>query len=99
GAFEHRPEDFGLDAAAEPLFAALAALFARIGVTPTASEMRLLLADLLERARAVPQIRQAIFGRVEGVPWEALLARELEEPLEQLRTSLFRLLGAEEIRI
>lgn len=82
--FRYRPSDFGLDADAEPLFLALGELFTRLGVTPTTSELRLLLADLLKRVRSPLQLAQAIFGRVEGVEYEALRARALQPALQAI---------------
>ncbi len=98
GPFHHRPADFGLEEDAEPLFAALGELFARLAVTPTASELRLLLGDLLRRVRDPRQLAQAIFGRVEGVEYEALRSRALAPALEAVCERLRDFLAGDDRR-
>lgn len=95
GPFLHRPVDFGLEEDAEPLFLALAELFGQLAITPTASELRLLLSDLLKRVRDSRQLAQAVFGRVEGVEYETLRSRALAPYLEAVMEALRRFLAGE----
>lgn len=85
---DYRPEDHGLDAAAAPLFAALSALFDVLEISPTPSEFQRLLADLLQRAYTLDQLRQALFGHTEGLERDRLYADAalsgLDEALEAL---------------
>jgi hypothetical protein len=95
GPFLHHPSDFGLEPDAEPLFHALGELFQRLSVTPTASELRLLLGDLLKRVRDPRQLAQAIFGRVEGIEYEALRTRAILPALETVCERLREFLAGE----
>jgi len=96
---DYRPEDFGLDAQARPLFEALAALLERTGLSPTPGEFSRLLEDLLLRVRSEEQLRQALFGRIEHAPRAqldaAICGTELGTTLDQLS----RYLGHDHIEL
>lgn len=97
GGLNFRPEDFGLPADADGLLAALASLFAALGTAPTPSEMRKLLADVLQRVRSEDQLRQSIFGWTEQIERRQLLAPEITPLLRHALDELERLLGADRV--
>jgi hypothetical protein len=74
---DFRPEDFGLGRDAQAMFAALTALFEALGASPTPSEFRRLLSDVLQRVRSEEQLRQALFGWSEQIDRPRLYAPEL----------------------
>lgn len=78
----YRPEDFGFDAAAQGLFAALAASFDRLGSAPTPSEFALLLNDLRWQVRTLEHLRISLFGRIEGIERGQLQIPAVSECLE-----------------
>ncbi len=95
---DYRPEDYGLDNAARPLFQALAALLERAGLSPTPSEFSRVLDDLLHRARSEEQLRQVLYGRIENVARERLegaCGAELTSVLD----ALSRFLGHDHIEL
>jgi hypothetical protein len=96
---DYRPEDFGLPADAARFMAALATVFEGLGSAPTHSEYRRILDDLLSRVRSREQLRVSLYGRMETVDRERLLARELDLPLEQVVDELIGFLGEESIEI
>lgn len=69
---DYRPEDYGLQADAQAMFNALTQLFEHTSLSPTPTEFGHLLQDLLLRARSQDQLRQVLFGRIEGVERERL---------------------------
>ena len=97
--FDYRPAEYGLGPEAQGLFAAMAAVCAPLGASPTPSEFQHLLADLLNCARSEEQIRQSFFGRVESVDRARLYAPELAAPLRALLKEVERLLGADEVQL
>ena len=80
----YRPEDFGLGDETEPLFDALADLFAILGTAPTPSEFRGILQDLRLHIRTAEHLRLSLFGRAEGVDRPALAAPTLSQPLKRV---------------
>ena len=79
---DYAPSEFGLDAAALPLFAALAALFQALGMAPTRSEFAHILTDLQLHVRTVEHLRLSLYGRTEGLTREALALPTLAAPLQ-----------------
>ncbi len=57
---------------AQAMFNALTQLFEHTSLSPTPTEFGHLLQDLLLRARSQDQLRQVLFGRIEGVERERL---------------------------
>ena len=96
---DYRPAEYGLGPEAQGLFAALAAVCAPLGASPTPSEFQHVLTDLLQYARSEEQIRQSLFGRVESVDRGRLYAPELTAPLRTLLNEIERLLGADEVQL
>ncbi len=94
---DFRPQDFGLDEDADLLLASLGAVFAGLGSSPTPTEFARLLDDLLQRVRSEAQLRQAIFGRVEGVDRDRLHADALDPPLRATIDALAAYVGAHPI--
>ncbi len=97
--FEFSPSDFGLDARAAEMFAALGALFEQIGRAPTHSEFSLLLGDIDQLIRTPEQLRQSLFGRTEHIDRAALYAREIEPALKDAVEAINRYVGLDEIQL
>lgn len=95
----YRPEDFGLPSQAQPLLAALADLFQAIGASPTPRELGRLLDDLLNRIRSEDQLRQSLFGWIEGVQRERLAAPDLHPLFQRALDRLETLLGADRVEL
>jgi len=77
---DYRPEDYGWPLDSQPIFVALAGLFAALPFSPTPSEFAAVLDDLAHRVHGEEQLRQSLFGRCEGLARTALLA----EPVHPL---------------
>lgn len=99
GGAEFRPEDFGLPAHASALLDSLAAVFTAIGASPTPSEMRRVLDDLLNRVGSEEQLRHSLFGWVETAERKALLAPALAPLLRATLDALEHLLGADRVEL
>lgn len=86
---DYRPEDYGWPLDSQPIFVALAGLFAALPFSPTPSEFAAVLDDLAHRVHGEEQLRQSLFGRCEGLARTALLAEPvhplLAEVLDQLQ--------------
>lgn len=98
-ALDFDPKDFGLDAQARGLFAALGDLFRQIGQAPTLSELQRILNDLLGRIRSVEQLRTSLYGWIENLDRDRLYAPQVKPLLEQVIGELDRLVGVEEIEV
>jgi len=96
---EYRPADFGLGAAAAPLFAALAELFRTLGSAPTRSEFGHILTDLQLHVRTSEHLRLCLYGRAEGITRDALAAPTLAAPLGAVVAAAATLLVAEHIEL
>jgi hypothetical protein len=96
---DYRPEDHGLGTDAEPLFAALSACFEVLAVSPTPSEFERLLADLLRRAHGIEQLRQTLFGHIEGLEHERLRAEPAQPALIAVLEALDELRGVDHIEL
>ena len=96
---DYRPEDYGLGANAEPLFAALSALFQGTGLAPTPGEFAHVLDDLMQRVRSEDQLRQVLFGRIEGVERDRLNAAATGPLLTTAIDALSALLGHDHIEL
>jgi hypothetical protein len=87
---DYRPEDYGWSLDAQPVFTALAQLFAALPFSPTPSEFSAVLDDLAHRVHGEEQLRQSLFGRCEGLARTALhvdaMAPMLSEILDRLQT-------------
>lgn len=96
---DYRPEDYGLGPDAKALFAALSALFQSAALSPTPSEFSRLLQDLLQRVRSEEQLRQALFGRIEGAERACLDAAAQRKPLTAVIDALGAWLGQDRIEL
>lgn len=96
---DYRPEDHGLGQDAQPLFAALSALFQSAALSPTPSEFSRLLDDLLQRVRSEEQLRQALFGRIEGADRDRLNATAQAEKLGATIDALGAFLAQDHIEL
>lgn len=96
---DYRPEDYGLGQDAQPLFAALSALFESVALSPTPSEFSRVLEDLLQRVRSEDQLRQALYGRVEHVDRDRLNAAAQTEKLSAVIDALGEFLGQDRIEL
>jgi hypothetical protein len=96
---EYRPEDYGLDADAVPLFTALGSVFQAAGMSPTPGEFAHLLQDLLNRVRSEEQLRQALFGWTEGVDRARLYAAETAPLLATAIDALAHYLGNDHVEM
>jgi len=99
GALEYDPKDYGLGPEAQSLFAALRELFRQIGQAPTPSEFGHILEDLLARIRSVEQLRISLFGWIENLDRNRLLAAAVKPAFEQVMRELDRFVGVEEIEV
>jgi len=77
----------------------LSELFRQIGQSPTPSEFKRILSDLLSRVRSIEQLRTSLFGWIENLERERLYAAPIKPALEQVVSELDRLVGVEEIEI
>lgn len=93
------PKDYGLGSEARALFVAMSDLFRQIGQSPTPSELRHILDDLLARVRSAEQLRTSLFGWIENLERERLYAAPIKPALDQVVSELDRLVGVEEIEI
>jgi len=96
---DYRPQDYGLDDDAQPLFAALSALFTAADASPTPTEFGRILGDLLHRVRSEEHLRQSLFGRVEGIDRARLYALETMPALQLVIDELNAYLGHDEIEL
>lgn len=96
---EFRPEDFGLDASAGEFMAALGALFATIGASPTPNEYARILDDVHLRIRTDEQLRISLFGWMEQLDRGALYAAPAQAQLADAVHAINRYLGIEEIEL
>jgi hypothetical protein len=99
GLVDYRPEDFGLPADAARFMAALTTVFEGLGSAPTPSEYRRIVDDLLARVRSREQLRICLYGRMETVDRDRLLARELDAALDRVVDELIAFFGEETIDI
>lgn len=88
GNMTYRPEDFGLLSDANELFQCLAKVFETLEMTPTVSEFRQLLHDILQRVFSADSMQQAMFGRMEGLPFERLQHPEVKHAMQQAIAAL-----------
>ncbi|MEM1089176.1 MAG: hypothetical protein AAGB27_15490 [Pseudomonadota bacterium] len=95
----YEPEEFGLDAAAAPVFNALADLFEALQVTPTPSEMQRVTDDLIGRAHTADFLRHSIYGWTEGVDHAALFSDKLEPLIDAVLVAAGAYLGVDEIEM
>lgn len=95
----YRPDDYGLGADAQALFAALAAVFEACSASPTPSEFARLLDDLLRRVRSEDQLRQALFGWTEGVDRMRLYAPDVTPKLRDAIDALTLYLGHDHVEL
>lgn len=95
----YKPEEFGLDLAAAPVFAALSGLFEQLQVTPTPSEMKRVIDDLLSRAHTADYLRHSIYGWTEGVDHGVLFSREMAPSVDQVLAAVSEYLGVDEIEM
>ena len=96
---DYRPQDYGLGAEAQGLFAAIAAVCVALDAAPTPSEFANVVTDLLHFARSEEQIRQSLFGRVESLERARLYAPGVAPSLRALLVELEGLLGADQVSL
>ncbi len=97
GRFEHRPQDYGHGRDAEPLFAALAALFDELERVPTPRELRHVLDDLVARVRTEDHLVHSLYGWIEGLDRARLAAPGLAPARRRVIDALGAWLGVEEV--
>ncbi len=95
----YQAQEFGLEPAAAPVFAALSALFSQLEVTPTPSEMQRVIDDLLSRAHTADFLRHSIYGWTEGVDHAALYGVEIKPAVDQVLAAVSAYLGVDEIEM
>ncbi|MBN2885666.1 MAG: hypothetical protein JXM75_03030 [Chromatiaceae bacterium] len=95
----YRPQDFGLDEDARPLFEALGTLFRALNTAPTPSEFGHLLNDLRLQTRTTEDLRLALFGRTEGLERDSLAEPNLELALTAVLQTAHALFVTESIEI
>lgn len=98
-AVDYRPEEFGLDADAQPMMNALGELFSQLGVTPTRSEYAKLLQDVSHQIRTAEQLRHSLFGWTEGVERARLWSDELEPLVRHVVRAIEDWVGVQEVEL
>jgi hypothetical protein len=96
---DFQPADFGLGRDAVPLFMALGKLFEALDSSPTPSEFRSLLGDLLQRVRSEDQLRQSLFGWSEALEYERLLAGPVQPLLRAAVDAVNDYVGLDHIEL
>jgi hypothetical protein len=96
---DYRPDDYGLDEDATPLFAALSDAFDLLQISPTPSEFERLLGDLLQRVFNLEALRQTLFGHVEGLERERLYADPMQAALTAVLAALDAGRGVDHIEL
>lgn len=96
---DFRPEDFGLGRDAQPLFDALIALFQPLAISPTPTEFRRMLDDVLQRVRSEEQLRHAVFGWSEQLERPRLYAPELLPLFQAAIDEIGRYIGLDHIEM
>ncbi|MBK1643618.1 hypothetical protein CKO25_02880 [Thiocapsa imhoffii] len=91
------PGAFGLRSDAIGLLTALNQLFEGIDATPTRQEVHRLLNDVLAQVQSCEHLRQALFGRCEGIDRERLKHPDLEPLLAHIIDQRQRYLDIEEV--
>ena len=94
-----RPDEFGCDAQAQPLFDALADLFRTIGCAPTRSEFGHILHDLQCHVRTAEHLTLSLYGRAEGMDRRTLADPALAEQLTRIIEAAQTLLLTEHIEL
>lgn len=97
--FDFRCEDFGLPADAAELLHTLSKLFATLGASPTQSEMRRLLDDVLQRVHSEEQLRQSIFGWTEDLERARLYSPDVTADLVAVVDAIGRYHGHDHIEV
>ncbi len=93
------PADFGLDDSAVEMMAALTALFQALGTTPTQSELKRIIHDVLHIAHTESLLRHSIYGWTEGVDRERLYSTALDNYCEHAMRAIERYIGFDEIHV
>lgn len=99
GRFAFRPEDFALGQDARELFERLAALFDALGSTPTPTEMRHIVDDLVRFVRTDEQLRHTIYGWMERIDRAALFSAAIAPTVRQVVDALNAWVGLEEFEL
>ncbi len=96
---DFRPEEFGLGRDAQPMFDAFTALFEALAVSPTPTEFRRMLGDVLLRVRSEDQLRHALFGWSERIERPRLYAHELLPLFRAAVDAIGRYVGLDHIEM
>lgn len=99
GMINFKPGDFGLATDAQWFMQAMATLFQALRGAPTHSEYALLIGDIRDRVRTIEHLRIALYGRVEHVDRDRLVARESEVLLAEAVAEINRWIGLDEIEL
>ena len=99
GAFDARPEDYGLGQDARELFDRLGTLFAALGTVPTPSELRHIVDDLVRFVRTEEQLRQTLYGWIERIDRVALYATATIPALRAVVDTINAYVGLEEVEL
>ena len=99
GRFAFRPEDFGLGLDARELFAALASLFDALGSVPTSTELSRMLALMLEQVRTPEQLRHVLYGCMEHLDYELLIAPANAAAIDAVVHALNAYIGLDEVEL
>lgn len=92
------PAELGLDPDAVPLLDALNDLFQAIDAAPTRSEVSRLLGDLTSRVQTEDHLRDALFGRCDGIERERLKAPDLVPVLGRVIERMRDYVGFDEVK-
>lgn len=95
----YQPAEFGLDESALPLFQALNALFATLGMAPTRSEYHKILHDLQYHIHNIDHLRHSLYGWMEGIERPTLFSVQFTPLLLGILEALDNYLGQSSINI
>jgi hypothetical protein len=96
---DYDPSDFGLGDNARDMLAALAELFAVLGLTPTRSEYAKILQNVETLIRDTEALRHSIFGWTEGIDRDLLFSKELEPLLDAAMRTIEDYIGVDVVEI
>lgn len=99
GFLEFDPKDFGLGVEFQPVFRAFGEAFRELGQAPTQSEFAHIVDDLVQRVRTLDHLRTSLYGWMENLDRDRLMALQVSAALEVVVELLSQLYGVEEIEI
>jgi len=91
--------DFGLDSSAGEMLNAMSKLFEQLDVSPTQSELKRIIHDMLNIAHTETMLRHSIYGWAEGVDYERLYSKQLDGFVADTMRAIEQFVGMDEIQL